>query len=187
MAIVVRPEAELLQRPGEPHLGEGVDRRRGLVEHQHIGVDQGGADKSDQLPLAGRQLGAPLADLGVEPVGQGVEPIAQVEVIDRRIEVTKADLGPGEGEVGGDAALEQEGLLGHQREPFRRSSVRHPSKRYATDLTAPAVGSAMRAMSRPRVVLPEPVSPTMATCCPAGMWALTPTRTGGSSVSPRLR
>ncbi len=53
--------------------------------------------------------------------------------------------------------------------------------------TVPIVGSAKREISRPSVVLPEPVSPTTATCCPAGIWAVTSTSTGGSSSSPLLR
>jgi len=53
--------------------------------------------------------------------------------------------------------------------------------------TKPAVGSARRAINRPSVVLPDPVSPTTATCWPAGMCAFTSSSTGGSSASPRVR
>ena len=48
--------------------------------------------------------------------------------------------------------------------PTRRSGT--PPRRIS-----PIVGSAKRAISRPSVVLPDPVAPTRATCWPAGMWA----------------
>ena len=70
MAIVVRPSASLSRALRDAHLGERVDRRRRLVEHEHVGIDQRGADQRDELTLARRQLGAALADLGVQAVLQ---------------------------------------------------------------------------------------------------------------------
>ena len=50
---------------------------------------------------------------------------------------------------------------------------------------SPIVGSAKRAMSRPSVVLPEPVAPTSATCWPAGMCAVTWRSTASSTAAAR--
>ncbi len=62
--------SQLVERPADAHLGEGVDRRCRLVEHQHVGVDQRCPHQCHQLTLAGRQLPAARADLGGEAVGQ---------------------------------------------------------------------------------------------------------------------
>ena len=54
--------------------------------------------------------------------------------------------------------------------------------------SSPTVGSAKRAISRPSVVLPEPVAPTRATCWPAGIVTSTSRSTASSSdvVMPRV-
>ena len=43
-------------------LGVGVDGRRGVVEHEHLRVGEGGAGEGDALALAARQREAALAD-----------------------------------------------------------------------------------------------------------------------------
>ena len=68
MTIAVRP-ASSRRRPGlDPALGVQVDVRRGLVEHEDARVGDQRAGEGDELALAGRELDAALADLGVEPV-----------------------------------------------------------------------------------------------------------------------
>ena len=70
--------------------------------------------------------------------------------------------GPGEADVGGDRVVEQERLLRHDDEArgaarrWRRRCSGTPPRRIS-----PIVGSAKRAISRPSVVLPDPVAPTM--------------------------
>ena len=46
-------------------LGMEVDVRGGLVEHEDAGIGDQRTGEGDQLALSGRELGAPLTDLGV--------------------------------------------------------------------------------------------------------------------------
>src|SRR5207253_1974525 len=55
---------EALERVDDRGLGLRVHRARGLVQDQHGTVLQERARQRDALPLAARQLHAPLADLG---------------------------------------------------------------------------------------------------------------------------
>ena len=55
---------EVGEGPRDADLGQGVDRRRRLVEHEHVGVGDTGPQQGDELALARRQLVAALADGG---------------------------------------------------------------------------------------------------------------------------
>ena len=68
--IVVRPCHHVAQRGVDLLLGRGVDRRRGVVEHQDPRVGEERPGQGDALALAARQGEAPLADDGVVAVGQ---------------------------------------------------------------------------------------------------------------------
>ena len=56
------PLGEVAEGARDAHLGERVDRRRRLVEDEHVGVGDAGPQQGDELALAGRQLLAALAD-----------------------------------------------------------------------------------------------------------------------------
>ena len=113
MTIAVRPAEQPAQALLDPGLGVDVDVGRRLVEHEDARVGDQGAGERDELALAGRELRAALADLGV------------VAVLERADELVGADgraaaphlLGRGiraaEGDVVADRAAEQERLLGH--------------------------------------------------------------------------
>ena len=92
-------------------LGVDVDVRGRLVEDQDARVGDERAGEGDELALAGGELHAALADLGVEPVRQRADevpaPTARAaSSISSRVASVAA-----EGDVVGDRAAEQEGLL----------------------------------------------------------------------------
>ena len=90
----------------------------------------------------------------------------------------RLSVGPGEAEVGGDRAVEQERLLRHDHQPLAQLGVGDCVSGTPPTRTVPIVGSAKRATGGRASSCPNPVSPTTATCWPAGMWALTSISTG---------
>ena len=92
MAIVVRPSASLVRAREMRTSVSGVDRRRRLVEHEHVGVGDAGPQQGDELALAGRELVAALADVGDQAVGQAVDPVLQVEATDDRASTSAIDV-----------------------------------------------------------------------------------------------
>ena len=60
-----RPVVETLQ---DAMLGRRVQRRRGFVEDQDLGILRDCAGDGQALTLAGRKLPAAVAELGIEPV-----------------------------------------------------------------------------------------------------------------------
>ena len=49
------PGGQLLERVRGADLGERIDRRRGLVEEQHVRIGDTGPEQSDQLAFARRE------------------------------------------------------------------------------------------------------------------------------------
>ena len=70
MTIAVRPASRRRRPVLDAPLGVQVDVRGRLVEDEDPRVGDQRAGERDELALAGRELHAALADLGVEPVGQ---------------------------------------------------------------------------------------------------------------------
>ncbi len=64
---------DLAQRGVDQLLGAGVDRRRGVVEHEHAGVGEHGTSDGDALALATGEGEAALADDGVVGVGERLD------------------------------------------------------------------------------------------------------------------
>ena len=145
MAIVVRPSARCVERPRDAHLGERVDRRRRLVEHEHVGVGDAGPQQGDELALARRQLLAALADLA-----SSARRAALSTQSPRSRRSTTASIvgerrpGPGEADVGGDRVVEQERLLRHDDEAPAQLVVGDVVQRHAAeaDLADRRVGEA---------------------------------------------
>jgi len=78
-----------------------------------------------------------------------------------------------------DARVEQEPVLGDEADrppPWSPATRRRSSPPISM---RPPVGSASRQSSDANVVLPDPVSPTIATLVPAGIETLTSRMTGG--------
>ena len=159
-----------LERAADPHLQGGVDGAGGLVEDQQVGVGEVGAEQRDQLPLAGRQRLAALADPGVEPARQAGDPVAEAELV-----------GAGE-DVG--RRWRRAGRSGRWRPGCRRRGSppaapaprcgaatpgRCRGRRPRRAAPRPRLGSISRVSSLANVDLPEPVSPTIATRVPAAM------------------
>ena len=88
MAMVVRPWASRVSAR-EIRLGERVDRRRRLVEHEHVGIGHTGAQQGHELPLPGRQRLAALADAGHQPVAQAVDPVVEPEPLDDVVDLVE--------------------------------------------------------------------------------------------------
>ncbi len=155
--MVVRPLAEPDQRVAQRPLGLGIDRAGGLVEDEQPRVGQLGPGQRDELALADRQALAPLADLGVEAVGQAGQPPVEAEAHERRARPRRPRRRPDPcgrsrgwscrtgSRPGAPCARHRTATPG---ETSRRST---PSRRIA-----PAVGSARRHSSFENVVLPEP-------------------------------
>ena len=94
MIVVKRP-----RRPSstsvELELGLGVERRRRLVEDQHLRVVVQRAGDAEALALAARELHAALADHLVEPVGERPDDV--VELRERRARAAAAPRRPRRG------------------------------------------------------------------------------------------
>ena len=70
MTIAVRPCEQALEALLDRLLGAHVDVGGRLVEDQDPRLGEQGAGEGDELALAGRELDAALADLGLDPVRQ---------------------------------------------------------------------------------------------------------------------
>ncbi len=185
------PSASLREGVRDAHLGERVDRRGRLVEHQHVGVGDTGPQQRDQLTLAGRQRVAAFADPRVESVGQR-RPPSRRRRADRRVARSRSRVASGRANrmLLAIVSSNRNGSWATTTIRRRSSALSISASGTPPSRTCPAIGSAKRATMRPSVVLPEPVAPTTATCWPAGMNADTCSSTMSSrrsARSPRLR
>ncbi len=110
--------------------GLGVDARRRLVEHQHVGVAHPHAGERQQLSLAGRQTRPGGAELAIDvATGESIEP-------DRPERVDHRGVGHGtieQGHVVADRPGEEFDLLGHQRDPTAQLGDRDVGDRHPTE------------------------------------------------------
>ena len=88
----------------------GVERRRGLIQHQHGGIAQQGAGQRQPLPLAGREPPAALAQQRVVALRHVGDHIVDMGGAGRGGDGLVASL-PFHGDVLADAAIEEECLL----------------------------------------------------------------------------
>ena len=110
-------DCEPIECSGDPHLGERVDRRRRLVEDQHVGIGQPGPDQRDQLPLPGGQRLASFADPRRQTVVERVDPVGRAEVGDDRLDLGSLVLsGRAKPMFASDRVVEQERLLRHDHQ-----------------------------------------------------------------------
>ena len=124
---------QFAQRAREPHLGERVDRRRCFVEDQHVRAHQRRAQERHHLALAGGEGLAALAHLGVEPVGEAVDPVFELEPSNGVLQLVVGGVGFGETQVVGDRVGEQERLLRHHGEPAAKVVVGNMLHVYCAD------------------------------------------------------
>ena len=98
-------------------LARDVEQRGGLVEHQHRRGGEEGAREGDELPLAGGQPPAALADLRVVAVRQRGDELVCADGRGRRLHAGPRGAGLPELDVVRDGAAEQEILLGDHDDP----------------------------------------------------------------------
>jgi hypothetical protein len=114
MAIVVRPCTRLSRRLLDFLLGLGIHRRGGLVEDQDARVDQQRAGDGDALALAARQALAALAHQRVVALRQAQDEVVGMGGAGGGDDLVAGGVGLAVGDVLGNGAEEQEGLLQHQ-------------------------------------------------------------------------
>ena len=102
---------EVAQRVVDRLLGRGIDRRRGVVEHEdpRIGEDRSG--QRDALALAAGQREPALAHHRVVAVGQRVDEGLRTTGSRRGADLFVGRVGIGVGDVGAHGVREQEGVL----------------------------------------------------------------------------
>ena len=84
-------------------LGLGVEVGGGLVEYDDVGGLQEQAGQGHPLLLPAREAVATLAHDGVEPVGQGVDQVKDLGLLEGPVELVLGGVGPGVEEVGPEA------------------------------------------------------------------------------------
>ena len=95
-----------------------VEARRRLVEHEQCRIGERGPNERHELLLARRQARAALTHFGVQPVGEGVEPLGEPEGGDRVPDLLVGRVGLADDDVVAHASGEQEPLLGHDHDPL---------------------------------------------------------------------
>ena len=141
MTIAVRPGEQALQALLDRLLGPHVDVRGRLVEDQDAGLGQQRPGEGDELALAGRELHAALADLGLDPFRQRRDELGRADRGRRVLDLLQRRLGPAEGDVLAHAAGEEEALLGHDPELAPQRLLRTPRRSCPSTSTLPRCGS----------------------------------------------
>ncbi len=104
---------ELAQGRVDLLLGAGVDRRRRVVEHEHVRIGEHGAGDRDALPLAAREREPALADDGVVPVGELGDEVVRAGHGGRAADVVVGGVGAAVRDVGPHGVGEEERVLEH--------------------------------------------------------------------------
>ena len=107
------PRHQLGERVLYQVLAFGVERARGLVQHQDGAVCQHGTRDGDALALAAGKLDAAFARDGVEALRQLLDELQGVCLARRLADLLHGGVGPAVGDVLGDGAMEQQRLLRH--------------------------------------------------------------------------
>ncbi len=108
-----RPSPQRLVQSGlHRGLVLGVEVAGGLVEDDDAGVLEQHAGDGQALLLAARQPVAPLADQGVEPVGQGGDDVPDAGGPAGLLQLVVGDVGPGVTQVGAHGLVEEVRVLG---------------------------------------------------------------------------
>ena len=103
--------ADPVERLQDVLLGPGVERTGCLVQHQDRRVLHQRAGNRDPLLFAARQFQAPLADLGVEPVGQAVDERQDCGIARGRDYLVLARILAAIGDIVTDGVVEQDAVL----------------------------------------------------------------------------
>ena len=161
----------------DARLDRRVDGAGRVVQDQQPRTADDGPGQREPLPLAAGEGRAPLADPGVEAVGQGGDEAVGGGHAQRRPHLVVA-VRLVEGDVAADGVVEEEGALGDERGLVADLALAEPAHVDAVEQHVPSVGSTSRTSSPASVDLPDPVGPTMATVLPAGTSKVTPDSVG---------
>ena len=123
--------------PGEAALevggALGVEVRGRLVEDQEAGLGEEHAGGGDPLALAAGDVGAGLADLGVEALRQRVDPGAEADRLERGVDLGVGGAGAAEADVVAQRRREQVGVLGREADRVADRVAAHRGGRPAAD------------------------------------------------------
>ena len=111
MKIAVRPAAAASRSAGERGSHRLVEVLGRLVEDEDRAIGEDRAGELEPLALTTRQPRAGLAHEGVQPVGQGVDPVEQVSPPERVADLVVGGAGSREADVLGDGRVEQVRVL----------------------------------------------------------------------------
>ena len=104
-------------------LGGGIEEGRGLIHHQHRRITDRHPRHGQQLTLAGGEVAAALAQLGVEAGRQALQQWIEAQLGAEALQVWVADRGI-EAQVVGHVAAEQECVLQDHTEPMAQGGNR---------------------------------------------------------------
>ena len=111
------PLGQLLQRPRDAHLREGVHGRGGLVQDQQVGVGDSRPGQGDQLAFPHREGRPPFAHLGVQAQAQLGQPPRQLQPGESRLHLPSRSSGAAHLNVLEDRPPEQRPVLGDHHHP----------------------------------------------------------------------
>ena len=167
MTNVVRPCIRYGEALLDQRLGLRVEAGGGLVQDQDARIGEDRARDRDALALAARQLHAALADDRVVPFSKRFGELVHARDAAGLQHLLLGRVGPREGDVLADRAVEQERLLQHHAELRAVGVEAHGREVDAVDEHATPGLGAWNAATRPMIVdLPEPDGPTSAVTVP---------------------
>jgi len=105
---------DVVDGPLDDALRLGVERGRRLVEHEDLRVADERARDGHALLLAARELDAAVADLRLEAVRERAHEVERVRQFRGALDVRAARARAAVGDVVGDGAAEEHGLLGDE-------------------------------------------------------------------------
>ena len=110
------------------HLGARVEVARCLVQHEDCRVNEGRTGERHQLSLPCRQARATFADFSVDAFFELLEPVECANGIERCSHIVIRGVGPGNSDVVGNRASEQEPLLGNNNDTLAQRANRGITK-----------------------------------------------------------
>ena len=119
------PARDALQRRLDLALGESVERRRRLVEHQDRRRLQHGAGDRHALLLAARELQPALADLRLVALRQRPDERVDLRVLGGRLDLGVARAVAAVADVVEDRVVEQHGILRNHADGGAQRTLRH--------------------------------------------------------------
>ena len=146
----------------DQHLAFAVQAGRGLIQDQDGRVREEGASDRHALALAAGQLHAALAHHRVIALGQAHDEVVRAGLPRRVLDLGLRRAGPAVGDVLGQRAVEQDGLLLHDRDLTAQRACCAWAMSCPSIRMRPSLTSYRRWISLMSVVLPEqwPTSPT---------------------------